>query len=186
MSSCNTIDQLAALDADVLCIVVQDGEKRLMSQLHVAAAADQRTLTFAGFTITAATAAIGGLFYVYFTKAVPRILLLPASVLVAGMCSSALVAVLSAKSRSFFLPGMRPSLWRPDNWASVPESGPHDVKHALLEQAHCLEKSIVDNREDAVVAGKRYNLSIDIAITTILLTGCLALLFALGAAVGAK
>lgn len=181
----NTIDLLAPLDEHVLRLVIQDGEKRLESQLSVAAAADQRALTFAGFIITVVTAGIGGLFYIYFTPNTPRILLLPASLLVAGMGWSALVAVLGARSRTFFLPGMRPSLWSPDNWASVPETGPHDVKHALLEQAHCLEKAITGNREDALEAGKLHNLSINIAITTIILTASLALLFALGAAVGA-
>src|SRR3546814_12652696 len=60
MSEIKSFDELRQLPECVLFAVVREAELLIQAQLTCAFAAVQRALTFAGFLITDATAALGG------------------------------------------------------------------------------------------------------------------------------
>src|SRR3546814_4971368 len=107
MSEIKSFDELRQLPECVLFEVVREAELLIQAQLTCAIAADQRALTFAGFLITAATAAFGGGVALAMTD--HRIAITALAVLYAGGLSyAAYLASESARPNLFCFPGNYP------------------------------------------------------------------------------
>ena len=169
------LDDLRTLDQEVLAVIVAEGDARINAQLAVAATADQRALTLAGYTATGATAAITGFFYLLLTQSQRAGAFVSVIALAIGLLVSTGISVHSIRSQKFFLPGSRPSLWRRDNWTN--DAGPKTLKNALIEQCNCLEIAIVDNAKCAEKAGDRFNRAMDCAFVSITFAVLFVLLF---------
>ncbi|HEY0313421.1 MAG TPA: hypothetical protein VGC56_13100 [Allosphingosinicella sp.] len=163
------LSDLRKLDAEVLAELIREGETRIAAQLAVATAADQRSMTWAGFLIAVATAAIGG----------------GASLLISGKhLAFALVAIVfsgwifaaawmivdAVRPKHYFFPGNIPENWLPENWLAYPK-GPFDLKEARVEQATCLNNGIDDNAEAAETHANALKRSMDHALLAIAFAG---------------
>ncbi|WP_293967752.1 hypothetical protein [Sphingomonas sp.] len=145
MSYDNRVGELTVLCDEVLEQVVREAETLIAAQLVVAGAADQRAMTFAGFLIAAATAAIGGVVALILSDKPDW------SVVTIGTSYSLLMvvasgcAIWSAKPGPFSFPGNEPSCWHPDQWHAG-ASGPHDLHQARVEQAVTLQSQLGKNK----------------------------------------
>lgn len=154
---------------------LREGELRIQAQLTVAAAADQRALTWAGFVITGATALFAAGFAIIVSAEGDDELTVLALVIGTALLVSAGIAVWSVRPGLFCLPGNRPGLWLPGSWKCVgsPEA---KIAQSRLDQAAQLDAHI---RENANAAGDRAKLmrtSMGIAFFSIGAAGiCLAL-----------
>jgi hypothetical protein len=141
------LSDLRNLDLQVLQEVVREGEARLEAQLAVATAADQRAMTWAGFLIAVATAAVGGAASLIMS-ADHLVFALIAIIFAIWMLKAAWIIVDAVRPKKFSLPGNFPENWLRENWFSHP-SGPYDLSEARVEQAICLNNGIDDNANDA-------------------------------------
>nr|WP_295663702.1 hypothetical protein [Polymorphobacter sp.] len=105
------ISQLKPHRVEVLMIVVAESEARVLAQLEIAAAADQRSLTFSGFTIAATTAASTGFLYLIETQSQKAWLFVGVLILAFGLLISTGCALYSVWARGYFPPGSKPSNW---------------------------------------------------------------------------
>lgn len=150
MTGSNDFDELRLLSDDVLAEVVREAEARLQAQLQIATAADQRALTFAGFQIAAATAALAG-GVALLNAPTPDFSLATLAVLFAlAMLAGAGCAMLTAWPRKFAIPGNEPAHWAPSQW-QWPKRG-FSLAAARVEQAACLQGSIKKNQHQAAHA----------------------------------
>jgi hypothetical protein len=160
------IGDLRPLPEEVLRVIVLEAEARLAAQLQVASAADQRSLALAGFTITSTTAASTGFLYLLESQSQKAGLFISVIILIFGLLLATVLALYSAWSRTFTLPGSRPGLWVPGNWTNG-QHGNRTVKQALLEQCHCLEQAINDNAKIAKKIGVAFNISMTLALVSV-------------------
>jgi hypothetical protein len=144
MTGGNPYDDLRTLDDEVLKEVVREGEARLLAQLQIATAADQRALTLAGFQITAGTAALAGGAALMTADAPDRALASIALLFALAILTAAGIALWTVMPRKFKTPGNQPLNWRTDRWR-WPQKG-FDIKSARVEQAACLEEQIEANQ----------------------------------------
>jgi hypothetical protein len=170
------MNDLGRLEDEVLKEVVREAEARLGAQLQIATAADQRALTFAGFLIATATAALGA--GLALLTRVPTDFTLAAVSLgfALGILAAAAIAMYTIWPRTFAIPGNEPENWLPENWAS----GGNDltIKRARVEQATCLQDMLKRNAVAARTAAKRMRLSMAVsaacvAVAALLLAGTL-------------
>src|SRR3546814_386471 len=160
MSEIKSFDELRQLPECVLFEVVREAELLIQAQLTCAIAADQRALTFAGFLITAATAAFGGGVALAMTD--HRIAITALAVLYAGGLSyAAYLASESARPNLFCFPGNYPRHWLPTQWSGY---GKHrlNLTQDSIEQAAALDRMLRDNATTAEAAAKRLNLAMHI------------------------
>jgi hypothetical protein len=160
------IRRLRPLPLDVLRVVVLEAEARVSAQLQIATAADQRSMTFAGFTIASATAASTGFLYLIESQSQNAWFFIGVLTLVFGLLMSTACALYSVWAQPYCPPGQIPSNWVPTNWENGLHSG-RRLKDALLEQCHCLQKAATDNAGSAKKVGKWFNAAMAIALASI-------------------
>jgi len=163
MASGNNFQELRNLPADVLAEVVREGELRVEAQLATATAADQRALTFAGFQIASATAALAGGIALIVGDQKDFTLALLAGLFSCALLIAAGIALSTVRPKEFHFPGNRPGNWLPSQWAGY---GIHklNLTQARIEQASCLETMIADNAASASSQAKLMHQSMDITI----------------------
>jgi hypothetical protein len=156
------LSDLRNLDAPVLQEVIREGEARLAAQLAIATAADQRAMTWAGFLIAVATAALGGAASLIMSGK-HLVFALIALTFSLWMLKAAWIIIDAVRPRKFFLPGNFPENWLRSNWSSHPD-GRYDLDEARVEQATGLNNGIHDNAEDAEAYAAALRRSMDQAL----------------------
>jgi hypothetical protein len=171
----NDFDNFAQLPVELQRESIREGEARLEAQLHVAAAADQRALTWGGILIAAVTAALGGGIALA-TKERPDYALAFLAIIFAGALTLAAWGALSTtRPEKFHLPGNRPVNWMPDeSTRNLREQV--TLARARGEQAECLDEAIATNAIRAEKRALALLRSYRIAKCTIAMAGILLLL----------
>jgi hypothetical protein len=85
MREFSDFEQLLSFDKEVLEQIVREGELMLEAQLVTANAGDQRALTFMGYLVATATAAVGAAIALLLSEP-PRIDRIPFCVLLVNFC----------------------------------------------------------------------------------------------------
>lgn len=144
----NSFETFKDLPDELQREAIREGEKRLEAQLSVATAADSRALTWSGFLLTAATAALGG-GIALINKEKPDLWLAVLAILFAGaLLRAAWFSLGTTKPKLFCLPGNRPGLWLPAEW-NCSGTDKRKIQNARAEQAEYLDKHIRENAEEA-------------------------------------
>jgi hypothetical protein len=175
----NDFEALRSFDTDVLDEIVREGELFLQAQFGAASASDQRGMAWAGFMVAAATAALAAAASLVVSGG--HTLLAITSLAGAGMLLvSTFLAAKAVRPHKFAFPGNCPENWLPSSWHGHGVNT-LDMKQARLEQAHTLQRQIDDNAVWAEKVGKLLQQSMDVAMSTVLLAGCVvAIGFAFG------
>lgn len=141
----NNFESFKTLPKSLQDEALREGEARIQAQFAAAGAADQRALTWGGFLIAAATAALGG-GVALITKETPDFsLAILALLLAAALLRAAWLAISTALPVSFDFPGNSPSSWLPEAWACV-GSDEDKIAQARTDQAQHLSEAITSNR----------------------------------------
>lgn len=148
----NTFDDFALLPPQVQAEALREGEVLLNAQLTAATAADQRALTWAGFLIASATAALGG-GIALLTKAPPDALLAVIALFFAGMSIAAAgVAIRTVTPKEFAFPGARPGLWLPDQ-QGLTGTAEERAQRDRVDRARQIDTFVRENMESAERSG---------------------------------
>jgi hypothetical protein len=165
----------AALPVELQREALREGELRIAAQFQAATAADQRALTWGGFLITSATAALGG-GVALLTKTPPTLWLGYLAITFAFfMLRASWLAVSTVSPDLFCFPGNRPGKWIRDNADS------NGVEQALSQRDRChqarfLDGMIIENAASAAVLAKKMHKSFALALATVTIAGALLLL----------
>lgn len=175
MATGKPFDNFARLPLRIQRDALREGEVLLQAQLTVANAADQRALTWGGFLIAAATAALGG-GIALLIKSPPDLSL---SVLALGfaLCilKAAWDAIRTVAPALWDFPGIRPGNWLPDgDWP--PPDEPEACQQARNDRARQIDRAIGDNIESARRRAQRMNSSFRLALSTVGVAGVLLVL----------
>ena len=180
----NEFEAISSLDESVQQEIIREAEMRLDAQLTVATAADQRALTFGGFLIATATAALGG-GIALLTKDKPDFGL--AAVAVGFACPilyASWEAIRTTMPKLFCLPGNRPGLWLPDQWESH-GIHPPTLPRARIEQAKHLDNAIKQNADGAKTLARHMHRAFYVTLGSVVLAALAlfgVMLFRLGEA----
>jgi hypothetical protein len=170
--------RFAELPSDLQREAIREGEELLSAQLDVASDADRRALSWIGFILTAAIAALAAGFTLV-TKE-PRNFQLGSLALTVGvlLLSAAWLAILSVKPEQFCLPGSDPENWLPSEWDCTGDES-EKIGRAYQEQAFLLSIRIKDNMGSAARRAKLLTGSIGTASFAIFAAACCLSLYAL-------
>lgn len=178
----NNFDTFRDLPEELQKTAIREGEAWLEAQLHTANSADQRALTWAGFLIAAATAALGG-GIALISKSAPDYILSVIALAYAGGCLlAAWFAVMTAQPKAFSFPGNRPGNWLPAEWDCVGDDQ-EKIGCARCDQAKHIDKAIIENAKIAKKHGEDMSLSMAIGFYATLLAGLAIALLILARAV---
>jgi hypothetical protein len=126
-------------------------------------------MTWAGFLIAVATAAIGGAASLMISGKH-----LVFAFIVIGFASwiffAAWISVDAIRPKKYSFPGNVPENWLRENWMCYP-TGPYDLAEARVEQAVCLNNGIDDNAQDAESHAKALKRSMDHALLAVAYAG---------------
>jgi hypothetical protein len=149
---------------------IREGEKLLDTQFTAATTADQRALTWAGFLIAAATAALGG-GVALFNGQHPDLVLGYGSILFGiAMLNAAWLAIQTVRPSKFGFPGNQPANWLPEEWDCV-GSAKDKEQVARTDQARHLDACISDNRDAAEANAKEMHRSFEWALWSVVVAG---------------
>jgi hypothetical protein len=174
VSTSNDFESLRALSDDVLAEIVREGETRVLAQLQIATAADQRALTFAGFLVAAATAALGGGIALMKATNPDPILAAVAFVFAFGALIGSGLAMVTVWPRKFAIPGNEPINWLPAEWRW--QNKGFSLKEARVEQACCLQEAILKNQRAARKAAELMHWSMYASAGSVAAAGLVLLL----------
>jgi hypothetical protein len=175
MADSNSLDSLNELPNDVLAEVVREGELKLDAQLQTALAADNRSLTISGLSLTASTTLLGGAAILTGETHPDLPVIGIAALLGVALLSAGILAMLAARPVSFFLPGNEPENWVPSAW-DLPAGAGRTLKRARVEQARVIQKLLSSNSLTA-----QRNARLVRAALWIILSGVTLAAFGLGA-----
>lgn len=153
---------------------IREGEMLLDTQFTAATAADQRALTWAGFLIAAATAALGG-GVALFNGRHPDLVLGYGSILFGiATLKPAWTAIATVRPSKFGFPGNRPANWLPEEWNCVGTAKDKE-QAARTDQARHLDACICDNRDAAEANAKAMHRSFEWALWSVVVAGVVLL-----------
>jgi hypothetical protein len=144
----NIFEPFALLPDELQKEALREGEIRLQAQLQIAAAADQRALTWGGLLVAAATGALGGGLALVSNRTPDYILGVIAIAFSASIMSAAWKALSTVQPGQFCLPGNKPGSWLPSEWNCI-GSISRKIAEARIEQAEHLTNQITENAESA-------------------------------------
>lgn len=167
-------DTFADLPVTLQKEAIREGEKLLDTQFTAATTADQRALTWAGFLIAAATAALGG-GVALFNNQHPDLVLGYGSIIFGiAMLRAAWLAIETVRPSKFGFPGNQPSYWLPEEW-ECKGSAQEKEATARTDQARHLDKCICENREAAEASAKAMHKSFEWAVWSVVAAGLILL-----------
>jgi hypothetical protein len=168
-------DTFADLPISLQKEAIREGEKLLDTQFTAATAADQRALTWAGFLIAAATAALGG-GVALFNNHPPDLVLGYGSILFGiAMLKPAWTAIETVRPAKFGFPGNRPGHWLPDEW-DCKGTAKEKEQQARTDQATHLDACICDNRDAAEERSRAMHSSFAWALWSVVVAGFVLLM----------
>lgn len=153
---------------------IREGEKLLDAQFTAASSADQRALTWIGFLIAAATAALGG-GVALFNKNPADLLLGYISILFGiSQLKAAWTAIETVRPSKFGFAGNRPANWLPEEWDCAGTAKDKEQK-ARTDQARHIDACICDNRDAAEQKARAMSSSFQWALRSAVIAGVLLL-----------
>ena len=170
-----SFETFANLPVSLQCEAIREGERLLDAQFAAATAADQRALTWAGFLIAAATAALGG-GVALFNNSQSDLILGYASILFGcSVLRGAWVAIKTVRPGKFAFPGNHPANWLPCEWNCV-GSDENKQMIARTDQAKSLENCICENRDLAAAKARSMNASFGWTLWSVVAAGLLLIM----------
>jgi hypothetical protein len=167
-------DSFADLPVTLQKEAIREGEKLLDTQFTAATAADQRALTWAGFLIAAATAALGG-GVALFNGTQPDLVLGYGSIIFGiAMLMASWTAIQTVRPSKFGFPGNQPAYWLPEEW-DCKGSANNKEQTARTDQARHLETCICENREAAEKNARAMHRSFQWALWSVIVAGAVLL-----------
>lgn len=143
-----TFDTFGELPEQLQIEALREAELRIQAQLSVAAAADQRALSWGGFLITASIAVLGSGFALFLGSNKHLGLAALALIIGSSLLGAASLALWSVRPGLFCLPGNRPGLWLPHQW-DCKGSERRKIIQSRIDQAVQLDKHITENAKIA-------------------------------------
>lgn len=165
-------DTFADLPVSLQKEAIREGEKLLDAQFTSATAADQRNLTWAGFLIAAATAALGGGVALFNNDRPDLVLGYGSIVFGIVMLWPAWTAIKTVRPSKFGFPGNRPGNWLPEEW-DCKGTAKEKEQAARTDQARHLDACICDNRDTAEGRAQAMHRSFHWALWTVVIAGVL-------------
>jgi len=158
---------------------IREGERLLDAQFTAAIAADQRALTWGGFLIAAATAALGAGVALFNKRPVDPLLGYASIIFSISLLRAAWVAIRTVRPSKFAFPGNHPANWLPHEWDCV-GTEEDKLKAARTDQARSLENCICDNRDAAARKARSMRHSFEFALWSVVAAGLLLLVTVTG------
>jgi hypothetical protein len=170
----NSFDTFGDLPLALQQEAIREGERLLDAQFTAATAADQRALTWAGFLIAAATAALAGGVALFNKKPVDPLLGYSSIIFAISMLRAAWLAIKTVRPSKFAFPGNHPANWLPHEWDCV-GTDQDKLKAASIDQARSLENCICENRDIAASKAGSMRESFQWAVWSVVAAGLLLL-----------